>query len=203
MLYTDVTGKGIQMQLRVVKADGTTEEYLYTKVIGTISHALGSDEQPDLCVAEQLAEAVTYFLYSRKKPLLVSSSEILSVIKAVLSATGHEQAATVLAEHHFHRRLKRSRVEVLSVDVRKLSDAKLLGETPSVHATSQWDKSKIVRYCIEKHDVSFKTARAVASMVEDKIFKMGLTQVPVSLVKQLVLGDAAALLRAERQLLTV
>jgi len=191
------------MQLRVAKADGSTEEYLYTKVIGTISNALSANEQSDICVAEHLAEAVTYFLYSRKKPLLVSSSEILSVIKAVLSATGHDHAATVLSEHHFHRRLKRSRVEVVSIDIRKLSDAELLAKTPAAQSASRWDKSKIVDYCVKKHDVGYKTARAIASMVEDRIFKMELTQVPASLIKQLVLNDAAALLHAERQLLTV
>jgi hypothetical protein len=40
-------------------------------------------------------------------------------------------------------------------------------------------------------------------MVEEKIFKMGITLVPASLIKQIVLGDAVAVLRAERQLQTV
>ena len=40
-------------------------------------------------------------------------------------------------------------------------------------------------------------------MVEEKVFNMGVTLVPASLVKQLVLRDAAAVLRAERQLQTV
>ena len=37
-------------------------------------------------------------------------------------------------------------------------------------------------------------------MFEEKIFSMGLTYVSVSLVKQLVLSDAATMLNAERQL---
>jgi hypothetical protein len=43
----------------------------------------------------------------------------------------------------------------------------------------------------------------IASMVEEKIFSMGVTLVPASLVKQLVLGDTATVLRAERQLAAV
>jgi len=203
MLCMDVTGKGIQMQLRVIKADGTTEEYLYTKVIGTISNAFTGAEQPDICIAEHLAEAVTYFLYNRKKPLLVSSSEIFSVIKTVLSSTGYDDAATVLSEHQFQRRLKRARVEVLSGDITKLSDAERLSEYSATSSPYPWNKSKIVSYVIKKHNVNRKTARAIASMVEEQVFNMGLTQVPTGLIKQLVLGDTAVALRAERQLLTV
>jgi hypothetical protein len=40
-------------------------------------------------------------------------------------------------------------------------------------------------------------------MVEEKIFNMGITLVTASLIKQLVLGDAAAILRAQRQLQSV
>jgi hypothetical protein len=40
-------------------------------------------------------------------------------------------------------------------------------------------------------------------MVEEKIFSIGLTSVSASLIKQLVLGDTAAFLRAQRQLQTV
>ena len=68
---------------------------------------------------------------------------------------------------------------------------------------SRWEKSRIVKDLVEKHDVSRQTARMIASMVEEKIFNMGLTLVPASLIKQLVLGDAAAVLRAQRQLQTV
>jgi len=56
---------------------------------------------------------------------------------------------------------------------------------------------------VAKHGISQQTARAIASMVEEKIFRMGMTMIPASLVKQLVLSDAAAVLRAQEQLQTV
>jgi hypothetical protein len=37
-------------------------------------------------------------------------------------------------------------------------------------------------------------------MVEEKVFRIGMTLVPASLIKQLVLSDAAAVLRAQEQL---
>ena len=191
------------MQLKVIKADGSIEEYLHTKVIGTISNALGRIDQADIHIAEQLAEVVTYFLYHKQKPLVVTSSEILSIIEAVLTTTGYEDAAIVLSEHHFERKLKRSRIEVVSVDIQQLSDADLLANVGESSSRSRWDKSRIVEDLVTKHAVGRQTARTIASMVEEKIFNMGVTLVPASLIKQLVLGDAAAVLRAERQLQTV
>ena len=191
------------MQLKVIKTDGSIEQYLHTKIIGTISNALGRTGRPDISVAEELAEVVTFFLYQRKNRRSVTSSEILSMIKAVLTATKYEEAAVALSEHHFERKLKRSRIEVVSIDVEDLADAELICKTDSSNGRSRWDKSRIVKNLVEKHGVSRQTARMIASMVEEKIFNMGLTLVPASLTKQLVLGDAAAVLRAQRQLQTV
>ena len=191
------------MQLKVKKADGGIEEYLHTKVIGAISNALSRMGQPDIAVAEELAEVVTYFLYRKKNRRSVTSSEIFSIIKAVLTATKYEEAAVALSEHHFERKLKRSRIEVVSINVEELADAELLRKTEHADSRSRWDKSRIVRDLVAKHGVSQQTARMIALMVEEKMFNMGLTLVPASLIKQLVLGDAAAVLRAQRQLQTV
>jgi hypothetical protein len=191
------------MQLKVIKADGSVEEYLYTKVMGTISNALSAIEQADICLAEQLADVVTYFLYRRQKPLVVASGEIFSIIEAVLTATGNEEAAVVLSEHHFERKLKRSRVEVVSVDIQELADAEALCEAEEPPGRCPWDKSRIAEDLVRKYGVCRQTARMIASMVEERIFNMGVTLVPAGLIKQLVLGDAAAVLRAQRQLQTV
>ena len=194
---------GTKVRLKVVKADGSIEEYLHTKVIGAISNALAYDGQADIHVAEELAEVVTYFLYHRETPRTVTSGEILSIIKAVLTATEYEDAAIVLTEHHFNRKLKRSRTEVVSIDIQQLADAEMLYGVQQSPRRSRWDKSKIVNDLVTNYDVSRQTARTIASTVEEKIFNMGLTSVPTGLVKQLVLGDTAAFLRAQRQLQTV
>jgi len=191
------------MQLKVVKADGTVEEYLHTKVVGTISNALGRIGQADICTAEQLAEVVTYFLYHKQKPFIATSNEIFSMIEVVLAGTGYEEAAVALSEHHFERKLKRSRIEVVSVDICELADAETFCKVEKSESRCRWDKSRIVRDLVTKHDVCRQTARTIASLVEEKIFNLGVTLVPASLVKQLVLRDAAAVLRAERQLQTV
>jgi len=193
----------MQTQLKVIKEDGSIEEYLHTKVMGTISNALASIDQADMYLAEQLAEVVTYYLYHRQDRRDATSSEIFSIIKAVLTATGHEEAAIALSEYHFERRVKRSRIQVASVDVRELMDAELLARADDTDGKCRWDKSIIVRGLAAKHGIPQQTARTIASMVEEKVFRMGVTVVPASLVKQIVLGDAAAILRAQEQLQTV
>lgn len=191
---------GVKNKLKVVKADGSVEEYLHTKVIGTISSALSSAEQADVYVAEQLAEVVTYFLYHKQNRRTITSGEIFSAVKAVLADTRYSEAAIALNDYHYRRKLKRSRIEVVSVDVCELSDAKMLHELGSESHRSRWNKSKIVAGLVSKYDVDYQTARTIASMVEDKILNMELALISSSLIKQLVLGDTAALLRAERQL---
>ncbi len=191
------------MRLRVIKADGSIEEYLHTKVIGTINNALGMIEQANISVAEELAEVVTYFIYQDKKLRRVTSSEIFSMIKTVLAATGYEEAAIALSECQFERRLKRSRIEVVSVDICELADAEFFAAAGHQEGKSRWDKSVIVRDLMAKYDICHQTARMIASMVEEKILNMGANVVTTALIKQLVLSDTAAVLRAQRQLQTV
>jgi transcriptional regulator NrdR family protein len=194
---------GMKIRLKVVKADGSIEEYLHTKVFGAISNALACNGQADIYTAEQLADVVTYYLYHGKDRRTVTSGEILSMIEAVLTAAEYEDAAVALSEHHFNRKLKRSRTEVVSIDIQQLTNAEMLyGVQQSPHR-SRWDKSKIVNDLVTDYGISRQTARTIASMVEEKIFNMGLTSVPAGLLKQLVLGDTAAFLQAQRQLQTV
>ena len=194
---------GTKLGLKVLKADGSIEDYIHTKVIGTISNAIVGDGHADVYIAEQLADVVTYYLYNAKNARTVTSGEILSIIKAVLTAAEYEDAAIVLTEHHFNRRLKRSRTEVVSIDIQQLADAEMLYGVQQSPQRFPWDKSKIIEDLVNKYDVPRQTARTIASMVEEKIFSMGLTSVPAGLIKQLVLSDTAAFLRAQRQLQTV
>jgi transcriptional regulator NrdR family protein len=190
-------------QLQVTKADGTTEEYIHTKVIGTINNACAAAGRPDMDMAEDLAEVVTYYLYKKQEQRRVSSSAILSMIKAVLTSTGHEAAALALGDYACERRLKRVRTEVLAVDVLDFADIERLYETRPPAARMPWDKGRIVQDLMTKSGITRQTARAVAAMVEERVFRMGMTVVPQSLIRQLMLGEAAAILRAQRELQAV
>ena len=189
-------------KLTVVKTDGTKEPYLHTKVIGSIANALGAAGQPDITAAQELAEAVTFFLYRNATNRAISTSEILSVIETVLAGTGFEEAAVALSEHHFGRKLKRCRIEVARGRHSGLSNTDNLYTDHPEQVKSRWNKSRIVEYLVTKHHLHRPIARTIASMVEEKVFNMGLPVVPVDLVEQLVLNDTAAVLRAQNQLQT-
>ena len=182
----------MRKQLQVIKTDGTTEEYIHTKVIGTINNALSAAGRPDMAMAEDLAEVVTYYLYHKQEQRQVSSSEILAMIKAVLVSTGFEAAAVALGEHAIERRLKRARApEILAVDVQDFADVERLYRTRQPPARIPWDKGRIIEELTGESGLSRQTARVVASTVEERVFNMGMTLVPRSLLKQLVLGEAA------------
>jgi len=186
-------------QLEVIKSDGSFEEYLHTKVLGAINNAFDQIGQSDVFLAQELADVVTYYAYHKDYGIRkrVSSSEILSIIKVVLTTTDHEEAAAAISEHHYARRLKRSRIDVVSLDIHDLSDAQKFHETTDLCVKTCWDKSRIAEDLIKEHDLDRHTARAIASMVEEKIFKMDISLVPACLIRLLVLSDTAMLLRAQ------
>ena len=190
----------MKMQLKVIKRDGSIEEYFHTKVIGTISKVLGAVGEGGISTAERLAEVVTYFLYHNKKFEEVGSNEIFSIVKATLTTANYEKSAIALSEHYFCRKLKRCRIEVFSVDICELCDAELLFDGSGFVDKGRWNKSQIIYDLVESYDICPQTARTIASMVEEKVFSMGITSVSTGLINQLVLSDAALVLRAERQL---
>ena len=187
-------------QLRVIKADGTTEEYIHTKVVGTINNAFSATGRPDIAMAEDLAEVVTYYLYKKQDQRVVAASEILAMIKAVLASTGCETAALALGEHAVERRLKRARTEVLAVDVLDFADVQRLRRMEQPPARAPWDKGRIVHDLTAESGIPRQTARAVAAAVEERVLNLGMTAVPRSLIKQLMLGEAAIMLQAQQEL---
>ncbi len=180
------------MQLKVIKADGTLEEYLHTKVIGTINNALASVDESNVFAAEQFAEAITFYLYRHHDEPRIASERIHLMIQAILSATGYDHAARALTEHRLNRQLARRRTVV----VRPASSDGDAIEEP-------WTKSVIVRDLIARQGLDYHVARAIASAVEEKALALGLSQVRITLVRELVAGETDALLRAGRQLQTV
>jgi transcriptional regulator NrdR family protein len=193
----------VRSQLKVVKADGDIEEYIHTKVIGSISNALSKAGRNDVYIAEQLADVVTYYLYNQENIHSVRSGEIFSIIVAILTETGYEDAADALCEYHFRRKMKRLRTEVIPINIQGIREARMLANSEQPNTGYQWDKSKIVDTLIREHDFDVLEARMIASVVEDRIFNMEITKVPTSLIKQIVLSEAAMVMRAQKQLLAV
>jgi transcriptional regulator NrdR family protein len=172
------------MQLKVIKTDGSIEDYLHTKIIGTISNALSSSGHDSTFASEQLADAITYYLYNNNSAGTVSSSEIYSMIQAMLSTTGYDDAALVLNNYHFTRELMRHRTEVIDKQ----------------GVLTNWNKSQIVNDLAVAKEMDRSTARTIASMVEEKVLRIGISKVPRSLVRELVEIETKAMLYAQEQL---
>ncbi|MCI0498512.1 MAG: hypothetical protein L0Y36_02370 [Planctomycetales bacterium] len=170
------------MQIRVTKADGSSEPYLHTKVLGTLHRALAGAEMEWLDAAEMLAEAVTLYLYQQPQPDELTTDGIHQMILSVLCGAGFEGAAEALQAHRLNRRLQRHRVEVLDSD------------------RSGWDKSRIAADLTRRYRIDRLLARTIAGTVEEKILRLGLTHIRRTLIRYLVTADMEALLEADRQL---
>ena len=172
------------MQLKVNKTDGSTEEYMYTKILAAFSNAFDLINQPNLFAAEQFSEAITYYLYREKTASTITSDEIHLMIQAILSSTGYENAAVAFNEYHLVRKLKRKRIEVID---------------DPCEANTPWDKSRISNDLV-KTGIDKNVARAIASAVEEKVLKMDINRIRTALITQLVLADTEAMLNAQQQL---
>ncbi len=192
----------MKAQLNVLKSDSSTEEYLHTKVMHTISRALDAASQSDITVAGQLAEVITYFLYNKYRNGSVRGSEILSIIQVAMTAVGYENAAEALCQYHYQRKLKRNRMEVIDSTIDSLDTAEQIYDGNWQNPKQRWDKSVIIEDLVKKHNLDRSSARTIAAMVEERIFNLELNPVPTGLIKQLVLTDTAAILRAQQMLQT-
>lgn len=177
------------MQIRVIKADGQAEPYLHTKVLGTFHHALGMAGDAPLFAAEQMAEAVTFYLYRHQATGAIAADEIHLMVESVLTATGFAHAAEALNRYRLMRRLKRRRIEVIG-------DAGKEGE----RIPSEWSKSRLAESLVRTHQIDALTARAIAGAIEEKVIGMNVTRLRKSLLRQLIVGDLESFLEARRQL---
>jgi hypothetical protein len=190
------------MQLRVIKADGTEEEYLHTKVIATFINAFGAPAEKNTAIAQQLADAVTFYLYNKHGSNKITSSEISSIIKAVLTSTGFDNAADNLAEHHQRRNLLRARVQVVKVDMEKISPDTPLLQIDRCGPVQPWNKSKIINDLVNQYNLDPAMARTVASLVEEKILNSGFRLVPCGFIRFLAHWQMQTVLSAQQQIKT-
>lgn len=176
-----------QVQLSVIKNNGSIEEYMHTKIIGSFNNALAFVDQSNVYVAEQLADAVTFNLY-QKNTNHITCDEIHLLIGSALSATGYPEAAQFLSEYRNARKMKRNRTLVICQ------------QDGCDEPTVQWNKSRIVEDIMKADICNRHVARAIASSVEEKILNIAMPRVPAALIKQLVNAETEAMLQAQEQL---
>lgn len=181
------------MQVKVVKSDGSLEQYLHTKVLGTFGNALALIDQPNIYAAEQFSDAVTFHLYQKKRAGTITSDEIHLLVQSVLNATGYANAAAALNDFHLNRKLQRKRIEVVDEHADFFDPDQ---RTP-------WNKSIIVRWLMENKKMDIHMARVIASSVEEKVLNIGILRIRKSLLKHLVLSEIDVMLQAQEQLMKI
>ena len=177
------------MQLQVIKKDGTTEQYMHTKVLGTFNNALDAVGRTNIIAAEQFAEAVTFHLYHNIDTTTIKGDDIHQYVLIVLKETNYTDAAAALHEHRLCRSIKRARVEV-----------NCHSHVDNTSHTSLWNKSHIIMSLVERHRMNRTLARAVASAVEEKVMNLDMRLIDQYLIEQLVIAETEILLKAEKQL---
>lgn len=170
------------MQIRIKKADGSSELYLHTKVLGSLHRAMAAVESDCLETAQMLSDAVTYYLYRRFKGETLTTDQVHQMILTVLEGAGHNAAAEALTAHRLDRRLKRRRMIVV--------DSEWLN----------WNKGLIVRDLAEHYQIEHPMARAIAGQVEEKILRMGAAHIRKGLIRHLVITDMEDLIEAQHEL---
>ena len=170
------------MQIWIAKADGSTEAYLHTKVLGSLHRAMAAVQSDCLETAQMLADAVTYFLYRRLKSQTLTTDQIHQMILTVLEGAGFTAGAEALTAHRLSRRLQRRRISVI--------DSEWLA----------WDKGLMVQNLVEHYRIERPLARVIAGLVEEKILRMGAGHIRKGLIRHLVMTDMEDLLEANQAL---
>jgi len=173
---------------KVRKRDGRLVPFDKTKIADAIFAAARAVGGEDRMMAEELADAVTFFLEKKYDGRAPDIEAIQDMVEKVLIETGH--AAT--AKAYILYRDKRARVRQ-SIRVRKptretgsSTDISLLVDPGSRDELLPWDKTRIQDALIREADLPPYDARKIAGAVEKKILSSGLERISTSLIRELV-----------------
>ena len=197
------------MSLMVIKSDGSSEAYIHTRVMATISAAISDAGCYNEQTVSALADAVRMYIEDCKDDtsasLNITSDEIYCMILATLQETGCAKAAVLLKEHRVNRQISRKRQMVIHCMKPHLSnDEQIKIESEccldkSVYdcqndeceflTIDPWNKSRLSSKLKTQYNLTKNAARVVAANVEDKIFKLKISTVRSSLIQQLILNE--------------
>jgi len=137
--------------VRVLKRDGTAEDFDRRKLAGTMWRSM-KGTCAELRDATELSHAVELYLLRRRCPC-VSSAAVLEMTVKVLRRVGLGPAADALEFHHSWRGIRRKLIRVGHDGGR----------------VTAWDKGWLSKFVCRSWDVLPATGRIVASMLENDL----------------------------------
>jgi ribonucleoside-triphosphate reductase len=172
------------------KRDGRTMPFEESKIADAIFKAARAVGGQDRYVAEELASAVTHHLNLHYEGDTPGIEDIQDMVEKVLIETGHAKTAKAYILYRDKRtqarRAMRVRKAMRSRGARNTTDTALLVDTGSKDALLPWDKGRIADALEKEAHLDAKTARKVASAVEQKVIASGLGRISTALVRELV-----------------
>lgn len=188
------------MKLNVIKNDGHSEDYMQTKILRTLCNCLSGICEENISTASELTDAFTFFVHNLENSNVITTGEIHSMLKAVLIETGFDAAAVRLHEHHYSRIIKRDLLEVVDMTVETFDDAMMFVEIKNLGHSESWNKSAIVNWLMQKYEIKYLDARAIAASVEEKVLMLNQGHISCDIIKQLVLIETAEFTNSQKML---
>jgi len=172
------------------KRDGRVMPFDQAKITDAIFKAAQAVGGEDRFVAEELASAVADYLDRHYEGETPGIEDIQDMVEKVLIETGHAKTAKAYILYRDKRTQARRAMTVrkaaLSREGRNSTDAALLVDTGAKDALLAWDKGRIAEALEKEAHLDPRTARKVASAVEDKVIASGLARISTGLVRELV-----------------
>ncbi len=174
------------MVRKVRKRDGRIVRFDQSKIASAIVYAGRAAGQDHDFLAEELASVVALFIQKGYSGSVPSVENIQDIVERVLMETGHPDTARNFILHSERRKKQRETLRILDLD-----ESPEEGRAPEVDHSSRgrisaWSKAAILSDLVNGARLTPSLASEIASDVEKRVFRSGLTRISSSLVRELV-----------------
>lgn len=173
---------------QVKKRDGRIVRFDKSKIADAIFKAAQAVGGEDRLLAEELADAVTFFMRKKFGARIPGIEEIQDVVEKVLIETGHAKTAKTYILYRSKRAQIRESLKVRKeiLDHASSTDLSLLVAPSSRDEVLTWDKGRIAKALIKETGLEEDLAYKIASCVEAKVLNSGIQQISTPLIRELV-----------------
>jgi hypothetical protein len=172
--------------MKTRKRDGRLDHFDPSKIAASIQRAARAAGSGEDLLAEELASVVTLFLEKEFSEGVVPALEIQETVERVLMETGHTDIARAFLLYRERRERMKEVVQVRESEERTAQVTALEVDGGRGTTISPWSKARIIGALITEAEIPAEMANEIASEVESKVFRSGLTRISSSLIRELV-----------------
>ncbi|MFH1999423.1 MAG: ATP cone domain-containing protein [Planctomycetota bacterium] len=172
--------------MKARKRDGRLDLFDPSKIAAAIHRAARSVGHSESLLAEELASVVTLLLEKDFGEGVVPIQEIQEMVEKVLMETGHTEIARAFLLFRERREKIKEVIQVRESQASENQTKEVQVNGCNTGSITPWSKGRIVKALVTEAELPADMAAEIASEVENKIFKSGLTRVSSSLIRELV-----------------